>query len=152
MKILTYPNNGLRQVCKPVTRIDATLRQQLQDMLVLMYDRGGAGLAAPQVGILLCMLVMNPTGDPEQQEHEHIFINPVIKNRIGGWTAIEEGCLSLPGDFGRVIRSKKVKFLAYYLDGTEVTATWSGLAARVLQHEIDHLGGILFIDRLKEDE
>jgi len=152
MKILMYPNDGLRQVCKPVTRVDATLRQQLRDMLALMYAGTGAGLAAPQVGIPLRMLVMNITGDPKQQEHEHVFINPVIRNRIGGRTAIEEGCLSLPGDFGRVIRSKRVKFLAYCLDGTEVIATWSGLAARVLQHEVDHLCGILFIDRLKEEE
>lgn len=152
MKILTYPNDELRQVCKPVTRVDATLRQQLQDMLVLMYKGEGAGLAGPQVGILRRVLVMNFTCDPKQKEHEHVFINPVIKNRIGGRTAIEEGCLSLPGDFGKVIRSKKVKFQAYCLDGTEVTATWSGLAARVLQHEVDHLDGVLFIDRLKEEE
>ena len=152
MEILTYPHEGLRQVCSAVIAVTAELLGQFLEMRALMYERGGLGLAAPQVGIPLRMLVMNTTGDPEQKEHEYVFINPVIRNRIGGRTAIEEGCLSLPGDFGRVIRSKRVKFLAYCLDGTEVIATWSGLAARVLQHEVDHLCGILFIDRLKEEE
>ena len=152
MEILIYPHEGLRQVCEPVAAVTAVLQRQISEMLALMYERKGVGLAAPQVGIPLRMLVMNVTIDPEQKEHEHVFINPVIKHRIGGRTAIEEGCLSLPGDFGKVVRSKKVKFQAYRPNGSTVDTTWSGLGARMLQHEVDHLDGILFIDRLQEDE
>ncbi len=152
MEILAYPHKSLRQVCEPVVTVNAELREQISEMLALMYDGEGAGLAASQVGIPLRVLVMNVTGDPKKEEHEHVFINPVIKNRIGGRTAIEEGCLSLPGDFGKVIRFKRVKFQAYRPDGSIVDATWSGLNARVLQHEVDHLDGVLFIDRLKEEE
>jgi peptide deformylase len=151
MEILTYPDKGLRVKAEPVTEVDQTLKDQLQQMLDLMYENKGVGLAGPQVGIPLRVLVMNVTSNPNKKQHEHIFINPVIRNRIGGRKVMEEGCLSLPGDWGRVSRSKRVTFQAYRPDGTEVNETWKGMAARCLQHEVDHLDGILFIDRMEDE-
>ena len=151
MEILKYPNDALAQVCQPVMHVNGQLREQIAQMIELMYKHGGVGLAAPQVGLNLRMLVMNIIGDAEYKNDEYVLINPVIKNRTHGLVAMHEGCLSLPGELGKVLRPRRVTFTAYQPDGTFIADEWAGVRARVLQHECDHLDGIMFIDRMEEE-
>ena len=111
-----------------------------------MYEAHGLGLAAPQVALPFQLLVMNITGDPEQPEQEEVFINPTIVERKGTIDD-EEGCLSFPGLFQKIRRAKTVKVQAYNLKGQLVEKVVSDLEARAWQHEIDHLDGVLIIDR-----
>ena len=120
----------------------------VQTMFELMYEAKGVGLAANQVDLPLRLFVANLKGDPEEGE-ELVFINPVLTGAKSNEEA-EEGCLSLPGLYGNVQRPGQTKIAAYDLSGNEITAELSGLAARVVQHEVDHLDGTLFIDRLSE--
>ena len=113
-----------------------------------MYEAKGVGLAANQVDLPIRLFVANPTADPEEGE-ELVFINPVISRPKGSEEA-EEGCLSLPELYGTVKRSKKIRVNAYDLSGNELTAEVDGFLARVIQHETDHLDGVLFVDRLSE--
>jgi peptide deformylase len=147
MKIVFYPHPALRVQAKPLTAIDQKVHEHARQMLELMYEARGLGLAAPQVALDYRMLVMNLTGDPQQPEQEGVFINPVILERKGS-VEDEEGCLSLPKVYAKVRRAKTVKVQAYNLKGELVEQTVSDLAARCWQHEIDHLDGILFIDKL----
>ena len=148
MHIVQYPHPALRHKSKPVRRVDAELRRMVQTMFELMYEAKGVGLAANQVDLPLRLFVANLKGDPEEGE-ELVFINPVLTGAKGNEEA-EEGCLSLPGLYGNVQRASQTKITAYDLSGNEITADLSGLAARVVQHEVDHLDGTLFIDRLSE--
>src|SRR5581483_12285773 len=116
-------------------------------MLALMYEHKGLGLAGPQVALPYQILVMNPTGDPEQREHEGVYINPVILERKGAIEG-EEGCLSFPKLYQKVRRAKTVTVEAYNLQGQKLEITASELPSRLWQHEIDHLHGILFIDKM----
>ena len=147
MKIVKYPHPALRHRSKPLTMIDKEVRLQAERMLALMYEAKGLGLAANQVAWPFQLLVMNDVADPLQKEHEHVVINPVIIEEEG-WLEGEEGCLSFPELFQKVRRRKKVTVQAYNLQGQPVNITCSELPARVLQHEIDHLHGQLFIDRM----
>ncbi len=149
MHILTYPHPTLRHPSKPLKRVDAELRKIVAEMMDLMYQDDGIGLAANQVDLPYRLFVLNPTGDPQHQEHEYVFINPVIVRRQGNAEA-EEGCLSLPGIHAHVRRPAKVVVSAYNMQGEEMRLELDGLFARAVQHEIDHLEGILFIDRLSE--
>lgn len=115
-------------------------------MVQLMVEHDGCGLAAPQVGIQLRMLVMNHMRIFSRPDLTFRFINPVIINRFGGTSLLEEGCLSLPGTRVKVRRPRKVKFEAWLPDGTLFQNTFTGFPARVLQHEVDHLDGKLIID------
>ena len=152
MKIVRYPHPILSHKSKPVRRIDQGLRDIAAEMLELMYQAQGVGLAANQVGLPYQLLVMNPTGDPEQREEEYVFINPVIQKRGGGLTDFEEGCLSFPGVGGSVTRAAEVT--CRYLDENNLpcTITARGFLSRAVQHEIDHLNGILYIDRMTAAE
>lgn len=145
--IVQYPHPTLRHVSKPLRRVDAELRKIVAEMFELMYEHHGVGLAANQVDLPYRLFVANPTGDPQQKEQEHVFLNPVIRERKGLAEA-EEGCLSLPGLYGQVKRPEKVVVEAYNLAGEALTYEVDELFARVVQHEIDHLDGVLFIDRL----
>ena len=116
-------------------------------MLDLMYSHEGVGLAANQVDLPYRLIVMNVKSDPSAKDEEHVFINPVITLRKGVEEK-EEGCLSFPEINAPVKRSQKIEVNAYNLAGQEVTWKLEGLYARVVQHECDHLDGILFIDRL----
>lgn len=118
------------------------------EMLDMMYQGDGVGLAANQVDLPYRIFVMNPTGDPAQKDQEFVLLNPEILSRKGGMEEKEEGCLSLPGVYAPVRRSTKIVLSAYNLQGQEVRYELEGLAARAAQHEIDHLDGVLFIDRL----
>ena len=147
MKIVKYPHPALRHKAKPLPFIDKEVRLQAERMLALMYEAKGLGLAANQVAWPFQLLVINDTSDPLQKEHEHVVINPVLVEEEG-WQEGEEGCLSFPELFQKVRRRKKVTVQAYNLQCQPIAITCSELAARLLQHEIDHLEGKLFIDRM----
>jgi len=119
------------------------IRAIIADMTETMYDEVGIGLAAPQVGISLRLIVVAD----EEGRGVQALLNPAITER-GGEVTAEEGCLSIPGVFAPVTRAARVKVEAQGVDGTPVTIDARGLRARVLQHEIDHLDGVLFIDRV----
>jgi peptide deformylase len=149
LKIIHYPHPTLRHVSKPLKRVDAELHGIVRKMFELMYEAKGVGLAANQVDLPYRLFVINLQSDPKTPQDEHVFLNPVLTSRHGNDEA-EEGCLSLPGIYGDVKRSERVVLNAYDLEGQEVTMELDGLFARAVQHEIDHLDGILFIDRLSE--
>ncbi len=147
MHIIKYPHPTLRHQSKPLRRIDAGLRKMVAEMLELMYANKGIGLAANQVDLPYRLMVVNPSGDPAVKDEEHVLINPEIL-RSKGSAEDREGCLSLPDIYAPVKRPEKIVLSAYDLSGREVTWELDGLYARVVQHECDHLDGVLFIDRL----
>jgi peptide deformylase len=147
MKIVRYPHPALRRPGRQVSTVDKKLRVQVGEMMEAMYEARGLGLAAPQVALPFQLLVMNITGDPTQRDREEVFINPVIVERKGSMDD-EEGCLSFPGLYQKVRRAKTIKVQAYNLKGELVEKVVSDLEARAWQHEIDHLNGVLFIDKM----
>lgn len=151
MKIIPFPHPTLRHKSKPVRRVDAELRAMIAEMFELMYAAEGIGLAGNQVDLPLRLFVVNtegPGGDPAQ---ERVYINPVLERPKGSAEA-DEGCLSLPGLYAPVKRPKTIVCTYYNLQGEQVTEELDGLASRVVQHETDHLDGVLFIDRISETE
>jgi peptide deformylase len=146
LQIITFPHPTLRHKSKPIRRVDAELRQIVRSMFNLMYENKGIGLAANQVDLPLRLFVVNLKSDPQEGE-EMVFLNPVISFPKGSEEA-EEGCLSLPGLYGNVIRPKQVRINAYTLEGNEVDMVVSDLLSRCVQHELDHLDGVLFPDRM----
>ena len=147
MHVIQYPHPTLRYKSKPLQRVDAELRKIVREMFELMYENKGIGLAANQVDLPYRLFVINLECDPKAADEEHVFINPVLSNRKGSAEA-EEGCLSLPGLYCDVRRPEKVRLNAYNLAGEEVTLDLDKLFARAVQHEVDHLDGVLFIDRI----
>jgi len=147
MKIVNYPHPALRAKCKPLAALDESVRTAAAEMLELMYRYEGLGLAAPQVTLDYQMIVMNFGGDSNEKENELVAINPVIVESKGHFKD-REGCLSFPNLYQDIRRSKTVKVQFYKLDGTLNEMTCSDLAARLWQHEIDHLHGTLFIDKM----
>lgn len=129
-------------------RVDKTLRAMVEEMFELMFTHEGVGLAATQVDLPLRLFVMNQASDPGEAE-SHVFINPVI-TRPAGTSEQEEGCLSLPKLFAPVRRPDKVHVTAFNLKGEEFSGEVGGFFGRIIQHETDHLDGVLFIDRLSE--
>lgn len=148
MEIVQYPHPTLRYKSKPVTRVDQELKAIVREMFELMYDARGIGLAANQVDLPLQLFVLNLTSDPDQGE-ELVFINPVISSPKSSDEA-EEGCLSIVGVNANVTRPEQVHITAYDLSGNKIDQTVDGLFARAVQHELDHLQGVLFIDRVNE--
>lgn len=146
MKIIEYPHPTLRHKSKPLRRVDAALRDLIAEMFELMRAAQGVGLAANQVDLPYRVFVANLGGE-RGEDKDLVFINPVISAPKGSEEA-EEGCLSIPELYAPVRRPATVNVSAYNLAGEEIQATLDGLLARVVQHEIDHLDGILFIDRL----
>ena len=147
LTIVEYPHPALRVTCKPVTTIDKDVVMAAGQMLELMYKHEGLGLAAPQVALPIQMLVMNFAGDPNQKDQEHVAVNPVIVEKKGSDDGTE-GCLSFPGLYQKVRRAKTVTVRAYNLEGQLYEMTCHELPARLWQHEIDHLHGVLFIDKM----
>ncbi|GIW81566.1 MAG: peptide deformylase [Gemmatales bacterium] len=147
LKIVKYPHPALRHKAKPLSVIDKEVRIQAEKMLELMYEANGLGLAANQVALPFQLIVLNPTADPNQREHERVCINPTIIERKGSVEG-EEGCLSFPKLFQKIRRARSVVVRAYDLKGEEVEISALDLEARLFQHEIDHLHGILFIDKM----
>lgn len=145
MALLTvrlYGDPVLRQAATPVREITAEIRRIIADMTETMWHQVGIGLAAPQVGLPHRILVMDDGKGGAQA-----LINPEIETR-SGTVREEEGCLSIPGVFGVVERSKTITVKAMDEDGKPVSLEATGLKARIVQHELDHLDGVLFIDRL----
>jgi peptide deformylase len=147
VQIVTYPHPILRHASQPVRRVDAELRRIVGEMFELMYAAKGVGLAANQVDLPLRLFVVNEKADPGAKNLERVFINPVLSRRKG-LAEGEEGCLSLPGLYGEVARAEKIFVHAYDLAGNEIKEEVGDMLARVVQHETDHLDGVLFIDRL----
>jgi peptide deformylase len=147
LKIVHYPHPALRRPAKPLTAIDKKVHLHVGEMLDKMYEAKGLGLAATQVALPYQFLVSNLTGDPNQKEAEAVYINPTIVERKGTQEG-DEGCLSFPGLFQKVRRAKTVKVQAYNLKGELLEITASDLGARLWQHELDHLNGVLFIDKM----
>jgi peptide deformylase len=147
MKIVHYPHPALRHPARPLVQIDRKLHVHVGQMWETMYEAKGLGLAATQVALPYQLLLINITGDPNKKDREEVYINPVIVERKGSQDD-EEGCLSFPGLFQKVRRAKTVKVQAYNLKGEPVEVVASDLAARAWQHEIDHLNGVLFIDKM----
>jgi len=149
MQIVRYPHPALRWKSKPITRIDSELRQTVRTMFELMYASNGIGLAANQVGLPYRLFVMNVNGDAGTPQDEHVFLNPEIVRRKGTQEG-EEGCLSLPELYGQVRRAEHIVINAFDLEGSEFEMDLSELPARIVQHENDHIDGILFIDRMTD--
>jgi peptide deformylase len=143
LSVRKYGDPVLRRRAKTVESVTPEVRRIIADMVDTMYDEVGLGLAAPQVGISLRLMVV---GDDDGRE-ARALINPVIAEQ-GGEVLAEEGCLSIPGVFAPVRRAEWVRLDAQDSDGAPVSITARGLRARVFQHEMDHLDGVLFIDRL----
>ena len=148
-KILTAPNKLLRQVSKSVEKVGNEERTLMDDMLDTMYDAPGIGLAAIQIGVPKRIIVMD-IGRDENKKEPRFFVNPVIKNKNEEKAKYEEGCLSVPDQFAEIERpsSCEVEYLDY--EGKKQLLTAEGLLATCIQHEMDHLEGILFIDYLSK--
>ena len=148
-KILTEPNKLLRQVSKNVEKVGDDERALMDDMLDTMYDAPGIGLAAIQIGIPKRIIVMDISRDEDKKEPRY-FVNPVIKNKNEDKAKYEEGCLSVPDQFAEIERPNacEVEYLDY--NGKQQQLKADGLLATCIQHEMDHLDGILFIDYLSK--
>lgn len=147
LKILTYPDPFLRQPTKPVTEIDDQLQAIIEDMAETMYEAPGVGLAAIQVGIDKSIVVYDPEADPEKRNYQ-VLINPEIVSEEGTMVSENEGCLSVPDFRADVKRSERVVVEALDRNGKPLKIEAEGLLSVIMQHEIDHLKGILFIDRI----
>ncbi|HMQ20884.1 MAG TPA: peptide deformylase [Planctomycetota bacterium] len=145
MKIVLFPDPVLRRGTKAVEDTSGW-KERAREMLDLMYETQGVGLAAPQVGISEAVLVLNPSGDKDKPDEELVLVNPRIVSKKGKeWGA--EGCLSFPGIYGEVQRAIKIVVHAQALDGAPIEFVAEEFLARVIQHEMDHLAGIVFTDR-----
>jgi peptide deformylase len=142
--ILHYPDPRLRQVAKPVERIDDTVRQLVTDMAETMYAAPGIGLAAIQINVPQRVVVIDVS---ETRDQLQVFINPEIVERDGK-QVFEEGCLSVPGIFDEVERARHIRVRALGRDGQPFELETDGLLATCIQHEIDHLDGKVFVDYL----
>ncbi|HYF95709.1 MAG TPA: peptide deformylase [Symbiobacteriaceae bacterium] len=144
LNIITDTNaEVLRKKAKPVTKVNASIRQLLDDMAETMYEAPGVGLAAPQVGVSKRIIVIDP-----HDEETGLFqlVNPEIVAKEG-WVLGSEGCLSIPGYLGDVYRYEKIQVVALDRNGRKVYIDAEGWLARIFQHEIDHLDGILYTDK-----
>lgn len=153
LTILTAPNSALLQKSKKVSQIDDSIKNIVVDMIKTLDNEGGIGLAAPQLGIPLRMIIVE-IKDTEIAKNTKIkpisllvLINPEIIKTSEKQEKKEEGCLSVPNVWGQVIRPLKIKVIGLDRQGKKIKIKASGLLARVLQHEIDHLDGILFTDK-----
>ena len=148
-EIITVPSAILKQEAQPVDKVDASIKKQMDNMLETMYDAPGIGLAANQVNLLNRVLVMDLSVREEEEKPNPICMaNPEIIYESEEMSAMEEGCLSIPRQYAEVERPAivRVKYLDY--DGKEAELEASGLLSHCVQHEIDHLNGVLFIDYL----
>ena len=143
--IRRYGDPVLRKKAEPVQGITDEIQTLIDDMVETMYDALGIGLAAPQIGISLRVIVIDE--GTRESSGPMVFLNPVIVGQTGSLRG-EEGCLSLPGVYGEVVRAEWVRVEALDRHGAPVRLEARGLLARVFQHELDHLDGILFLDRL----
>lgn len=146
LPILRFPDERLRTIAKPVTAFDAALRQLVADMAETMYEAPGIGLAATQVNVHQRVIVIDVS---EDQKGLQAFINPVIES-VSGMQVYEEGCLSVPGIYDKVERPSGVRVRYQDLAGKEQVQDADELLAICIQHEIDHLNGVVFVDHLSQ--
>jgi peptide deformylase len=139
-----YGDPVLKQVARPVDDIDGSLIRLVDDMVETMYESEGAGLAAPQVGVQKRMFVYDVGDGPE------VMINPTIVESDGEWY-YDEGCLSIPGLRLGIVRPEKVHIRGLGIDGGELSIEADDFLGRVFQHEVDHLDGVLMVERLEDD-
>ena len=144
--IVQIPDPVLRETCAPVEAFDAALRDLADDMLATMYDAPGRGLAAPQIGQPIRLFVMD-VGWKEGEPRPQVFVNPEIVEASEERVTREEGCLSIPGRLSRVSRPAEVALRWQDLDGAPREGRFDGFAATCVQHELDHLDGVLCTDR-----
>lgn len=148
MKIVIYPDERLKQEAQKVEKFNEELKNTVESMFETMYKRGGVGLAGNQVGIMKRLVVIDlNAGRIDQGKERIVLVNPEIV-AMEGEEVKEEGCLSLPGLYKKVKRAAYAKVRAQNLEGEDFTIEGEGLLARAFQHEIDHLNGIVFIDRI----
>jgi peptide deformylase len=150
LDIVYYGDPRLEKVSEPVTDFDGEVRRFVKDLFETMYFTNGVGLSAPQVGVNKRILVIDTSGGNDRSK-QVVLINPVIVQESGEQKG-QEGCLSFPGLFADVKRPNVVKVKAQDIDGKEIEAEGSALLARAMHHEIDHLDGILFIERMKKSD
>ncbi|MRU16303.1 peptide deformylase [Roseovarius sp. A21] len=146
--ILIHPDPRLKKVCTPVLDLSDDLRKLADDMLETMYDAPGIGLAAPQIGVMDRLIVLDCVKDEGEQPRPLVMFNPEIIASSDETNVYEEGCLSIPEQYAEVRRPKVVDVRWIDRDGNEQTETFDDLWATCVQHEIDHLNGKLFIDYL----
>jgi peptide deformylase len=144
--IRTFGDPVLRRKCEPVDVIDDTLKQLAADMITTMYDAPGVGLAAPQIGVSKRFFVF----DADDGKGPFTVINPRITRAEGEYT-FDEGCLSVPGLHFPITRANEVDLTGTDLDGNEINFSFTGFEAKIMQHEFDHLDGILLLQRLDDD-
>ncbi|HCU68803.1 MAG TPA: peptide deformylase [Desulfomicrobium sp.] len=147
-KVRTYPDPVLAAKAAPVTEITDEIRTLAADMIETMYADKGIGLAAPQVGESIRLITVDLSG-PDKREDPHVFVNPVLSN-LEGEVESEEGCLSVVGYRTTVTRAERLHLSATDLDGNPVEMDADDLMAICLQHEVDHLNGVLFIDKISK--
>ena len=145
LKVVNYPDPVLRRVADPVPTVDDAVRAVANRMVELMHERRGVGLAAPQVGLSWRMFVANPT---QELDGDRVYINPRLVDPSPETSARDEGCLSLPEVTAEITRPVGITIEATGLDGEPFRETSAEFAARVWQHEYDHLEGVLLLDRM----
>ena len=147
-EVLQFPDKRLREVSKPIEQVTDEIRELARDMLDVMYDEPGIGLAAPQLGVPVRLVVVDVHWTEEGNERDpRILVNPEILHAEGTLTW-NEGCLSVPDFQAEVERALRVRLRASDLDGNALELEAEGLEAVCFQHELDHLDGVLFIDRI----
>ncbi len=150
MEIVKYPSSILRADSSCIGNIDGAIAELTDSMFETMYNAPGIGLAAPQIGKNIRLIVLDTKGRDEEKREILKLINPVIEVLDGNNTVMEEGCLSVPEISEKIVRPDKILVKAMTLDEKEIEFEASGLLSRVIQHELDHLNGTLFIDRLSK--
>ena len=140
-----YPDPVLRKPSEPVAAFDDALRRTVAAMFARMRASRGVGLAAPQVGLKQRILVLNPGDDPQD---DLVLVNPTIVARGGPQTVFDEGCLSFPGIYAEIARPERCTVVASDAEGRPIEKEYSGFVGRIVQHEYDHLEGILLVDRM----
>lgn len=140
-----YPEPILRKRAEPVTAFDTALKRIVTAMFERMFESKGVGLAAPQVGLKTRILVVNPTGD---RQDDLVLVNPTITSRSGPDTIFDEGCLSFPGIYAEIKRPERCTVTAFDAEGQAIEREYEGFVSRIIQHEYDHLEGVLLVDRM----
>lgn len=148
-EVVLYPDPVLRKVAEPIEAFDDGLRALAEAMLSRMRKSKGVGLAAPQVGLRKRILVLNPTGD---EKDDLVLVNPALVSKSGERVLYEEGCLSFPGIYAEIGRPDRCVVKAFDLDGKPMEKEFTGFTGRIIQHEHDHLEGVLLVDRMSPAE
>ncbi|MEZ6014684.1 MAG: peptide deformylase [Planctomycetota bacterium] len=148
LEVVYFPDPVLRRETQPVREFGPALRATAEAMLARMFESRGVGLAAPQVGLSQRLFVYNPEGDPERAELSRVMVNPTITARAGKRVKHEEGCLSLPHIYAEIERPDRCTVEFCDLDGAAHVEEFDGFVSRIVQHEYDHIEGVLIVDRM----